>query len=219
MPKLVRVKSCFVFSDIKTFMRSTDQFISEVRRFNLNVEDTDDESSNALYEQLVEKTIAIVRSFSATRRCQPFRLYWKDKEGHYIGFYSSSELLDAIDHMIPAEAATVIPTYPGEIFGILKYQSEYLMILVCIPDMVVTETTNKLGHVTQAPPLRMNPFIHQGALLPTCNATTTAKSATIAATLGKVAKQILRTTMSLLTCTSSEVDKKAATKATLAVAV
>ena len=104
MAKLVRVKSFHVFTDIKTFIRSTDQSMVEVRRFNLSMDGTENASSNALYDQLVDKLKAISRTIDSVPKSYTLRLYWKDPEGHFVGLQSSSELLDAIDIMMPSIA-------------------------------------------------------------------------------------------------------------------
>ena len=56
--------------------------------------------------------------------------YWEDKQGHFIGFYSSSELLEAIDVKKPSddEAATTASAKEKSLSG-------SLMIKVCVPDI------------------------------------------------------------------------------------
>ena len=161
MPKIVRVKIYFVFCDIKTFVRSDDCFLGELRRFNLSVYDNEDESSSALYDQLVQK-IQTTFGTDLMPKGQPFRLYWKDKDNQYIGFYTSSELLEAIDVMKPSKLDDALSK--------LKYHPDSLKIFVCVPDNVAKKTTNECGRVTQAPPRRAPPTI---PLLPTSSSAAT----------------------------------------------
>ena len=184
MPKIVRVKTYFVFCDLKTFYRSKDYFLGELRRFSLSVEDNEDGSSSALYDQLVQK-IHTTFGTDLMPKCQPFRLYWKDKEGHSIGFYSSSELLEAIDVMKPSdyEVTTTAPANLADALSKLKFHPDSLQIFVCVPVKVAAGITNECDRVKQAPPHRVPPT-KTCDLLSTSSATT---SATVTAATSKAA--------------------------------
>ena len=141
MPKLVRVKCFYVFTDIKTFIRLTDQSISEIRRFSLNMDDTYDGSSNALFGQLQCKVEATRKTFISIEGYS-YRLFWKDPEGHYVSFYNTTDLLEAIDVMIPSTEPTTDNT-PRR----AEARANSLSVLVC-------------NYVTKAP------LTQPGALFP-----------------------------------------------------
>ena len=173
MPKIVRVKAYFLFCDIKAYILSKGGFIPELRRFSLHVEDADDDG-NALYEQLVQK-IHTTFGTELMPMGQPFRLYWKDVDYEYVAFYSSKELLEAIDVMKPSQtvvtATTIISKYVWNYRGDDRFMLlDSLKIYVCVPDNVATEMTNECRRVTQAPPPRVPPT-HSLTLLPVTLAT------------------------------------------------
>ena len=171
MPKTVRMKVYFVACDIEAYVLSEGgmSLMPELRRFTLHVEDADDGSSNALYEQLVQK-IHTTFGTDLMPKGQPFRLYWKDKDVELIAFYSSSELLHAIEVMNQSEvgsAATTTTAKPSETSNtFISYDS--LKIYIFVPGKV--KAGNECGRVTQAPPQRVPP-IHSPTLLPITSAT------------------------------------------------
>ena len=202
---LVRVECCFTFSDFKTFDSWRSRHTHEIRRFSLRLEDTNNVSSNTLYEQLLQNIHTIFGKFSSglVSNGQPFRLYWKCLfSSGFIAFDTKNEMLEAIYAMLKCGTMAEVPKTnktPDISYDVLK-------ICVCIRDKVPAEITRPGALFVNFPSTPSSAAATAASATQTSTETSTAPPPETSTSQGKIAALQSKPAASAVTASSSSDD-------------